>query len=248
MKNRVKANIRDGVPSIGCMTGMYSPAIVEIMGYAGCEFVIIDDEHGSFGWLQVEDMIRAASVSNMVPIVRVDYGASSIQKALDRGALGVQVPMVNTRNDAMNAVNRAKYPPLGQRGAAFSIRAARYGAHGGPDFLNQSDEETLVVAHIETTEAVDNFEQIVGVSGIDVAFIGPTDLSVNMGHRATGHRHPEVQDKINQIYQKARELNVAVGTIATNRREVDEALSKGALFVAIVSTSVIQHAFQEILS
>lgn len=83
MANRVKEKLARGEPSIGCITGIYSPALVEMFGHAGYDFIVIDDEHGAFGWLQLEEMIRTAQLAGLVPIVRTDYDPSSIQKVLD---------------------------------------------------------------------------------------------------------------------------------------------------------------------
>ncbi|TCP30945.1 4-hydroxy-2-oxoheptanedioate aldolase [Scopulibacillus darangshiensis] len=248
LRNMVKEKLKKGEPSIGCILGLYSPALVEMFGHAGYEFIVIDDEHGAFSWTELEEMIRTALLVDLVPIVRTNYDPSSIQKALDRGALGIQVPMVNTKGDAETVVDRATFPPKGKRGTAFSMRAAGYGYHGGKRFMDASDENILISVHIETSEAVENFEEIMSVPGIDIAFIGPTDLSVNMGHKADGDNHPEVLKKIDLVYEKARILNAYVGTIATNKEEVKKAFQKGALFVPVVATSVMKNAFNGVLS
>jgi len=245
--NIVKEKLRRGEPSIGCISGLYSPQLAEMIGLAGYDFYIVDDEHGAFGWLQVEEMIRAASYAGLVPIVRTDYDPSSIQKVLDRGGRGVQIPMVSTREDAERVVERAKYPPAGKRGTAFSTRAAGYGFRGGVEYMNAADADSLVIVHIETPEAVDNFEAIMTVPGIDVAFVGPLDLCVNMGYKAEGIGHPAVQENIRLVYEKAKRLGVPVGTIAATREEIEAALDLGATFVAVVATAVIKNAFGALL-
>ncbi|MCM3716111.1 aldolase/citrate lyase family protein [Alkalihalobacillus oceani] len=248
LRNKVKEKLKKGEPSIGCMTGFYSPALVEMLGLAGYDFIVIDDEHGAFSWPQLEEMIRTALLVDLVPIVRTDYNPSSIQKIMDRGALGIQVPMVNTKEEAEKIVERAKYPPFGKRGTSFSIRAAGYGFQGGKEFMDASDENSLIIVHIETKEGLENVEEIMSVPGIDVAFVGPLDLCVNLGYKEEGFNHPEVQKKINQVYEKGKELQSIVGTIATTKNEVQKAVEKGNLFIAVVATTVIKNAISDILS
>lgn len=248
MNNPVKQKIRNGQQSVGAFLGIYSPEMVEMLGYAGFDFIVIDDEHGAFSQRELEHMIRVAEVVNLVPIVRVSYDPSSIQKALDRGAKGIQVPMVNTKEEAEQVVKRAKFPPVGQRGAAFIIRPAQYGKVGGKEYLDAADENTLIIVHIETPEAVANFEEIISVPGIDIAFIGPTDLSISMGYKEAGAEHPEVQKAINQLYEIARQKNVPLGTIASSAEGVSQELQKGTAFIPVVTTSVLMSAFSNVVS
>lgn len=203
MKNTLKDRIKNGEHVLGGFVGIYSPNLVEMIGYAGFDYIVIDDEHVAFNYTELENLIRTADSVNMVPFVRVSYDPSSIQKALDRGAKGIQVPMVNSKEDAESVVKKAKFPPRGNRGVAFSHRAAQYGNDSGETFLDSSNEEILVIPHIETFEASENFEEIMSVDGIDIAFIGPTDLSVNMGFKKDGPKHPKVQKKIADLYEIA---------------------------------------------
>ncbi|GED29425.1 aldolase/citrate lyase family protein [Brevibacillus centrosporus] len=247
MKNRVKEKLKNGEKTVGAFVGIYSPEMVEMLGHAGFDFLVIDDEHGAFSPRDLENMIRAAECVDLVPIVRVAYDPSCIQKALDRGAKGIQVPMVNNREDAEKVVQRVKFPPLGQRGANYTTRPARYGKDHGIGFLDAADDQTLVIVHIETPEAVANFEEIVSVPGIDMAFIGPTDLSISMGYKEEGARHPEVQNVIAQLRERAQQQNIPLGNIAANPASVRQELENGTAFVAVVITSVMMSAFLEVV-
>jgi 4-hydroxy-2-oxoheptanedioate aldolase len=247
MKNKVKQKILNGEKVLGVFIGMYAPALIEMIGYAGYDFVVIDDEHGTFSHSEIENMIRTAELVDLVPIVRVSYDASSIQKALDRGAKGIQVPMVNTKEDAELVVKRAKFPPLGQRGAAFAIRPARYGKDGGVDYFNEADENVLTIVHIETPEAAANIKDIMNVPGIDMAFIGSTDLSVNMGYKAEGAQHPEVQRLISELYRTGQENGFAIGTVAANASGAEKGFEMGACYIGLTGTSVISNAFSQIV-
>lgn len=242
MCKTVKEKIQNGEQTTGAFIGIYSPAIVEMCGHAGFDFIVIDDEHGAFSYSELENMIRTAELVNVAPIVRVSYDNASIQKALDRGAKGIQVPMVSTKEDAMQVVQKAKFPPVGNRGVAYSHRAARYGKDTGKAFIEQSNSEILVAVHIETKEAVENFEEIMSVEGIDLAFLGTTDLSVSMGYQ-DGPHHQEVQEAIALIYEKGKKLNVPIGTVAGNENAARQAIEDGAIYVVAVGTSIISNAF-----
>jgi 4-hydroxy-2-oxoheptanedioate aldolase len=247
LENAVKEKLKNGEKVLGSFIGIYSPNLVEIMGYSGFDFVVIDDEHGAFSHSELENMIRTAESVNVVPIVRVSYDNSSIQKALDRGAKGIQVPMVNTKEDAERAVRKAKFPPRGTRGAAYSHRAARFGKDSGEEFLDASDENILVIPHIETLAAAENFKEIISVEGIDAAFIGTTDLSVNMGYKSEGPKHPEVQKVVSKLYREAAEENVIIGTVAADSAGAEKAFEKGANYVGIVAISVILKSLEQVV-
>lgn len=247
MNNAFKQKMKNGEKAVGAFIGMYSPEIVEMLGYSGFDFIVIDDEHGAFSARELENMIRAAELVQLVPIVRVSYDPSAIQKALDRGAKGIQVPMVNTKEEAELVVKRVKFPPVGQRGAAFITRPARYGLEQGKAFLDAADDSTLVILQIETTEAVANFEQIISVPGVDIAFIGPTDLSVSLGFKEEGAEHPEVQQVIAELHERARQKNIPLGTVAGGPEGVRRELQRGTAFVAVVMTSVFMSAFATVV-
>jgi 4-hydroxy-2-oxoheptanedioate aldolase len=246
--NKVKEKISNGEKVLGVFLGIYSPSLIEMIGYSGYDFVVIDDEHGAFSHSEIENMVRAAELVGLVPIIRVSYDPSSIQKALDRGAKGIQVPMVNTKEDAERVVKRAKFPPHGQRGAAFAIRAARFGRDGGESYFMEADENLLISVHIETPEAVNNFKEIMSVPGIDMAFIGSTDLSVNMGFKAELANHPEVKQSIHELFRIANENGFKVGTVAANSAGAANSFKMGACYVGITGHSVIINAFDQVVN
>ncbi|MBL3641620.1 HpcH/HpaI aldolase family protein [Peribacillus frigoritolerans] len=246
--NAIKEKIKRGEQVLGAFLGINSPPIVEMLGYAGFDFVVIDDEHGAFSASELENIIRTADSVGVVPIVRVSYDPSSIQKALDRGAKGVQVPMVNTKEEALEVVKRAKFPPYGNRGVSYSTRPARYGKDGGKPYLDESNENVMIIVHIETLDAANNFEDIATVPGIDLAFIGSTDLSVNMGYQLEGASHPEVQRVIDELFIKGKELDMPIGTVASNSAAANAAFDKGAQYVGVILNNVITTALNDVVS
>ncbi len=245
--NHVKEKLKKGEKVLGSFISFYSPNLIEMIGYAGFDFVIIDEEHGAFSHSELENMIRTAEGVGVVPIVRVSYDQSSIQKALDRGAMGIQIPMVNSQADALEVVKKAKFSPLGKRGVAYSHRAARYGKDAGESFLNDSDQNIIVLAHIETMEAVRNLNKIANVEGIDGIFIGTTDLSVDMGYKKEGAQHPEVQKVLSLLYRKALETDMIIGTVASDVNGIQESYKKGAHYVGVVGNSIIMSALESVV-
>src|SRR4051812_22137109 len=176
--NTLKQKLRDGKPVFGAMITFPAPSIVEMLGYMGFDWVLIDNEHGSITVDTAEDMIRAAELTGVAPIVRpVANRPDVIAPFLDRGAWGVQVPHVNTRQEAEAAVAACKYPLEGQRGIFSGGRPAEYGIGGTTqDYVAKANENTLVCLMLEELEAIENISEIASVQGVDVLFIGSGDL------------------------------------------------------------------------
>lgn len=182
--NRMKAKIASGEPALGCSVMFPSPQIVEMLGYAGFDWVLIDCEHGSIGPGEVELMAMACDAVGITPIARPrSNAASDIQGLMDRGAMGVQVPHVNTAADARRAVAAVKFGPGAARGLAAGTRADTWGLGARmPDFTREANAQTLVCVQLEHEEALGNLDEILAVDGIDIFFIGPSDLSQSMGY------------------------------------------------------------------
>jgi len=213
-KNLTKQKIQAGETVYGAFINMYCPPIVEIFGLIGFDFVIIDAEHGPMGIENCENMVRAADSVNITPIIRVAVNTQqNILRYLDIGALGVQMPMINCKADAEAVVRAVKYPPEGRRGLA-GVRAANYGLAGSlGDYVKEANRETLVAVHVETLEATKNLKETLTVPGIDVIFIGPTDLSSSMGYPGQSN-HPEVRKIIDGLVKEIRSAGKVAGTTA----------------------------------
>ncbi|WP_152657195.1 HpcH/HpaI aldolase/citrate lyase family protein [Oceanobacillus sp. CFH 90083] len=246
MTKNLKEKILTNEKALGGFVNAYNPSLVEMLGFNGYDFVVIDNEHGAFSQSEITEMIRAAKRTNMSPIVRTSYDPSSIQKALDNGAEGVQVPMINNQEQAEEVVSKAKYPPVGMRGVAYSIPAAQYGTLSGRSYLDQANKNSLISVHIETKEAVQNFEEIIVVNEIDIAFIGSTDLAVNLGYDNPGH--PEVQSVISNLFKKAKQHDIKMGLVASDSASAAKAFEQGASYVAVVINKVIMEALNEVVS
>lgn len=246
MTKKLKEKILNNEKVLGGFVNSYNPSLVEMLGFNGYDFIVIDNEHGAFSQSEITEMIRAAKRTNTSPIVRTSYDPSSIQKALDNGAEGIQVPMINNREQAEIVVSQAKYPPVGMRGVAYSIPAAQYGKLSGRSYLDQANKDNLISVHIETKEAVKNFEEIITVNEIDIAFIGSTDLAVNLGY--DNPDHPEVQSVILELFEKAKNHDIKMGLVASDSASMVKAFEQGASYVAIVTNKVIMSALQEVIA
>jgi 2-keto-3-deoxy-L-rhamnonate aldolase RhmA len=181
--NRMKEKIARGEPALGCSVMFPSPQVVEMLGFAGFDWVLIDCEHGSIGLADVELMAMACDAVGITPIARPKSNtASDIQSVMDRGVMGVQVPHVNTADDARRAVAAVKFGPGAGRGLAAGTRPDSWGLGARmPDFTQAANAQSLVCVQLEHEEAIRNIDRILAVEGIDVFFIGPSDLSQSMG-------------------------------------------------------------------
>jgi 4-hydroxy-2-oxoheptanedioate aldolase len=208
----LKQKLREGKPAFGVMITFPAPPVVEMLGYMGFDWVLIDNEHGSITVDTAEDMIRAGELSGIAPIVRpVANRPEVIAPFLDRGAWGVQIPHVNTRAEAEAAVAACKYFPDGQRGMFSGGRPAEYGIGGSTqEYVKSANANTLVCLMLEEVEAIDNLAEIATVKGIDVLFIGSGDLSQSMGYPGQP-THPEVQAVMEKGVKRIRDAGVVAG-------------------------------------
>lgn len=214
-KNKTKAKLKAGEVVFGSEINFPSPDVVEMLGYAGADYVYMDTEHSATTYESLAHMIRAAEISGATPLVRIpenlpDQYPSYIMRILDIGAMGIIVPHVATKAVAQAVVDSVKYPPQGKRGAATS-RLSGYGLQmSKSEFAKESNEETMVVIMIEGDEGAKNLPDILSVKGIDVVQIGSSDLAQSMGY--TGRlTEPAVLDAINRIIVETRKAGVAVG-------------------------------------
>lgn len=243
--NLLKQNLNDAAhrASLGVFIGFPSTQLVEMAGYNGFDVVVIDNEHGMLSAENVEHMVIAAESAGVTPLVRVvSSEPTEILKAMDRGAHGVHVPQVNSKAEAERVVEAVKYTPMGKRGAAFSMRAARYGTIPIQEYLERANQESLICVHIESEQAMNNLQDILSVPGIDLAYIGPTDLSVSLGYGGDMN-HPEVLKAIDEIHTTARGAGVKVGIHTKDRQGALNRVNWGADYVCCTITSLIKQSF-----
>ena len=183
-----------------------------MLGYLVFDWILSDNEHGTITVENSEDLIRAGEISGVAPIVRpVSNKPEIIAPFLDRGAWGVQIPHVNTAEEARAAVDAVKYHPLGHRGMFSGSRPAGYGLSGTTaEYVEDANRNTLVCLMLEEVEAIENLPEMVQVEGVDVFFIGSGDLSQSMGYPGQ-QTHPEVQSLMERGVGIIREAGRVAG-------------------------------------
>ena len=249
LDTRLPSMLRSGKRLRGIFNGIPSPALVEMCAFAGFDFLLIDNEHGSASIETTEHMLRAARASNLPTLVRcLEH---DIARTLDIGAGGLQLPMVNTAAHAAALVQRVKYPLAqgatgvrGQRGSAFSSRAAGYGAFGGPIHTQNSNDGIALVVMVETPEAVANAAAIAAVDGVDGVFVGPNDLAHSMGYENRWNE-PPVQAAIEHALRAVAAAGKCPGILAFTPAEEDRYAAWGARYFATVTTGIISKALKE---
>jgi 4-hydroxy-2-oxoheptanedioate aldolase len=229
--NRMKQLIAEGKPAVGASVMFPSPQLVEMLGYAGFDWVLIDCEHGSIGPADVEVMAMAADAVGITPIARPRSNETAdIQSVMDRGVQGVQVPHVNTAEDARRVVAAVKFGPGAGRGLAAGTRPDRWGLGGRmADFTAQANAQSLIAVQIEHEAALPHVDDILKVDGIDVFFIGPSDLSQSMGYPGNP-KAPPVAAAIDDALERIRRAGKAPGMPAATEA-VAQIVAAGCLYI-----------------
>lgn len=214
-RNTLKRDLAAGKLCCGCAVMSRSPLIVEMLGYSGFDWAFIDTEHAPISSdATLENLIRAAEVSGLRPIVRVKENREHyIRNALEAGALGVVVPHVATREDAEKAAAYARFPLRGVRGADPTVRSARYrcGDFNWEEFIRVSNEEAMVIPLLEDKEFLPNLEDILSVEGIDAVCFGPTDYALSLGlNLLYDFNNERIASAFEAIVQGARKRNLPV--------------------------------------
>lgn len=236
--NRLKRTLKAGQFTAGAWLQLCSPIAAEIMADAGFDWLLIDMEHGHGDYQTLLAQLQAMGGSGVTPLVRVQGNeAMVIKRVLDLGAHGVVVPWVSGRDECAAAVRACKYPPEGIRGMAGSHRAAGFGRFGA-EYWKRANAEVLVVVQIETRQAVQDIDAMLAVPGVDVAFVGPADLSAALGH-VGDPRHPEVVEAIATVERSARKAGVALGTISRTWDDASALFQRGYQMVTLTSDATL---------
>lgn len=246
---RLQDNLKNKEISIGPFSKCSDPAIIECIGLAGFDFVIIDLEHSPNSIENAQNLVRAASIHNLTPIIRVSMNSDTlISMALDIGAQGVQVPQINDEIGARNVVNAAKFSPLGNRGICRYVRAAGYSSKNKNDYFKESNDNTLVIIQIEGSRGLENIDDILKVDGIDIIFIGPYDLSQSLGVPGQTN-HPKVLEAMQSAIVKASRYNKIVGTFIETPSELKVWKDLGLLYLTYkVDVGIFYDACQSLFT
>lgn len=217
----------------GPIVPVAAPVLVDLAALSSFDFVLIDGEHGHVGYEAAEHLTRAAEAGGITPLARVAHNAPhEILRMLDLGVQGVMVPQVSTAEGAEAAVRAAKYAPRGSRGMGGG-RPADYGLGGSmAEYAERANAETMVIALIEDIKAVEALDSILAVDGIDVFFIGPSDLAQSMGHTGRAD-HPEVRAVIEQTIERIVARNRVAGINAPSTDAVRAYRERGVRFFCV---------------
>ncbi|CAI1793934.1 4-hydroxy-2-oxoheptanedioate aldolase [Serratia marcescens] len=242
LTNHFKRALQEKRPQIGLWLGLCSSYSAELLAGAGFDWLLIDGEHAPNNVQTVLGQLQAVAPYPSQPVVRPPWNdAVIIKQLLDVGAQTLLIPMIQNAEQARDAVRATRYPPHGVRGVGSALaRASRW--NRVPDYLQQADEQMCVLVQIETREAVKNLDAILQVDGVDGVFIGPADLSADMGF-AGNPQHPEVQRTIDDAIARIRAAGKAPGILMANKAPAQRYLEAGALFVAVgVDTTLLARA------
>lgn len=233
----LKERLDAGEICVGTAAVSSSPGIVEMVGYAGFDWVFVDTEQAlATVGLELEELVRAGHAADIPVIVRVpEVSLSLINKTLNAGAQGVWVPHINNAEEAKLAVDAALYPPLGKRGAAPVIRAAEYGFWEWDDYMARANACNMIVLTIETVEGLENVEEIAAVPGVTSLCMGPFDLAVDMGLPSDAHFgdgevtwvHPKLEEAGDRMLKACQDNGLIPATLGWNAESIERWVAKG---------------------
>ncbi|MAE60900.1 MAG: siderophore biosynthesis protein SbnG [Planctomycetaceae bacterium] len=228
-KLRQRIHDRTRPPLVIFPITLADPAIVEIAGYAGAEAVLLDCEHGSINPQAIRAMISAAAAAGTAAVYRPrSFDAAACRQALDAGAAGCHVSHVDTAEQARAAVDACRYAPLGRREMSLG-RAVHYIRENLKPYVQQANDDQLLVVMIETIKAVENVDAIAAVPGIDVLHIGAADLSHDMGH-VCEYDTPRFQDAVDKVLAAAQNNGITAGFPTDDPDLVADLTRKGMRF------------------
>ncbi|RJX32533.1 MAG: hypothetical protein C4525_10660 [Desulfarculus sp.] len=231
---------------LGSFLGLSEPALVELVGRAGYDFIILDGEHGSFSGRELEECLRAADMVGLPAIVRVrELNAGRIQAALDAGAQGVQIPAVETAPQASEAVAASRFPPRGGRGYGSTTRASGYGFLPRPQVTAKAAAETAVIIQIETRLGVENLASILAVEGVDAVFIGTSDLSLEYGYQSPSA--PEMMPQLKTITRQVAAAGKVCGVHVVDWKAIAPMLQLGVRYFTVSALAIMGSALGQCL-
>ncbi|GAC1397887.1 MAG: 4-hydroxy-2-oxoheptanedioate aldolase [Ktedonobacteraceae bacterium] len=250
--NHVKAKLRRGEASFGIWLNHSSPQQARLLARLGFDWLLIDAEHGAYNPTLMAEIIAsiADAGTECAPLVRVPHNTVEWFKwALDAGAWGVIVPMVNTVEEAQQAVSWAKYPPVGTRSIGSVFAPLAFDTPDWPSYARIANDEILVVLQIESMQGLRNIDAIVGIPGVDVAFVGPNDLHAQLGLLPSNEgTEPEFVQALEQISASARQRNVALGIFTSGGDAAAQRVREGFQMVSVTSdlSSLLMGAAQHL--
>jgi 2-keto-3-deoxy-L-rhamnonate aldolase RhmA len=234
----VRARLQAGTVR-GLFVGTHDATLCEFVAMLGWDFLLVDAEHSAVSALDMEDIARACALRGACPMARVPATApAELGRFLDAGAIGVMVPFVETSADAIRAVELIKYPPRGRRGLA-APRSADFGAMAPlKEEIARANRDTVVIVQIESLRGLDQVEEIAAVTGVDVVFVGPTDLSLALGAPFEWDA-PIFEAAIARVASAAVGAHKVFGAYAGSRERMQWYEERGARFLVTALEDLI---------
>lgn len=229
----LKQRLLDHETVFGTFYKMNSPIALEMLGWAGFDFIVADCERSPIGYESVENIVRTAENVDLSTIVRVPSAREEhIFHALDSGAVGVQIPDMTAVEQFRESAEMAKYYPLGSRGLSRGTRNAMFGFWNEAEkpYVEAANEKSLVVAHIENKEMADAAEEICQIPGIDVVFVGPADMSQSLGIPGKS-KDPRVVEIALKVIRTAEKYGKAGGIAVGGQADMDMYIQNGARYI-----------------
>lgn len=224
--NRVLKMVREGKVPIGIEYVTGSMHLLEIIGWAGFDYVHLDMEHAAFSYETIESQVRTALGLGMTPIVRVaeKNDPSCILRVLETGAQGIVLPQVSTAADVRQALAAMRYAPNGMRSMCPVTRAARYNETTWEEYVAWTDTEVLLMPLIEDPEGIENIDEICAIPEVKFIGLGTGDLGQRLGCGARGWAAPAVKKAAEKLMEAAKRHQVVVDGMPTISNEVEESL------------------------
>jgi 4-hydroxy-2-oxoheptanedioate aldolase len=234
--NPVRATLKAGDPSIGTWLALPEPIYAGLMSTAGFDWLTVELEHSHATIKTAAECFAVIAASGCVPLCRVPFNTvENIKRALDAGAWGIVVPMVNTRAEAEAVVRAARYRPIGERSIGGQLHAARFATDAGTYYAKANDE-ILVVVMAEHVDAIENIDDILSVPGIDAVFIGPNDLHASMGLvPAFDSDSPKFNAALKKVFASAKVHGVAPGIHVADAAQAERRRDEGWRMIAVAS-------------
>ena len=244
-KNSFKERLKNGESLVGIFASLGSEIAAEVLGSSNIDYTLIDMEHAPNDLRNVVNQMQAVKAAGGECLVRIPVlDHIYAKRLLDAGATTIMFPQINNINDAKNAVKSVKYPPIGIRGIAGATRANNFGREA--NYVEIADEKICVICQIESLEACKNVKDIAATDGVDLLFVGPGDLSADMGF-IKDRNAKEVKEMALKVLKDANECNKPCGIMVSNITEAKEMLQLGFKVIAVTTDLVLlRNAIDEI--
>ena len=226
----------------------FSPGIPIILKNAGCEFVIFDMEHGGLSLERFKTLSIISNTNKIAPFIRIpEIKYNYVARALDLGASGVMVPMVNTPDDAIKIVRSSKYPPQGKRGAGFGFAHDNYINQSPLSYIEKANNSLINIIQIETKQGLENVKEIASVDGVDCLWVGHFDLTNFLG--IPGDFSSTIYlDAINEIVFAANTYKKSLGIMVNNKQELETYSKLGFNMIAVgTEMNILSRSISQIL-